>query len=287
MLDEKEYGGEPRPYLGMSSSGEPCQRKRWYGFHWAEIHKHSARMDRIFSVGHLFEEVMITELKRSGLDVYLVVDGERKEMTGKLDESQEEMMGFAGHEKGHNDGRVMGVLENPTLEHLLELKTAKHETFKEVVARGVRNESPVYYGQAQRYMLELGLKAAMFIMISKNTCEIYIEIIDFDEVYAKELRRLASGVIMTDSPPPRHYIKSFYKCTPEWCGSANVCWNEAEPEHNCRTCDYSDLADNGKWECTNGRHVDEVSGGQCQDEYNLSTEEQRKGCDQWKKGWGL
>lgn len=275
-IDKKEYGGKPRPYLGMSGIGEPCWRKLWYGFHWVNPAKYSARTERIFSIGHLFEAIAVENLKKAGCKVFKKdKSGKVQDLTGEIGEEQEEMIGFAGHAKGHNDGRIIGLQEAPQLECVLELKTMADKYFKTLAKEGVEKSQPVYFSQMQKYMGKMNLRVAFFLAINKNTCEYYSEFVEFDHEVFKELERKERIIITSDEPPERAYASNFYKCN--WCDHYSHCHiKRKEVAENCRTCDYCDLEDGGIWSCTNKI-----------DEKELSVDEQRAGCSHWELGWGL
>lgn len=276
-----EFG---RTYLGMSTLGDPCARKLWYGFHWASKKFIRARTERIFDVGHAFEAIAIADLKAIGVEVYKIENGVKTELTG-IKEDQETLLGFCGHESGHSDGRAMGFIEYPTEEMLLELKTMKESYFNTLKKKGVQETFPTYYAQVQRYMREKKLKRCAFMAINKNTCEYYIEFFEYDKGVADDLARKGREIIMSDKPPEKEYIAGYFKCFQ--CDHPKVCHYDHDPAMNCRTCNFSNIENNGVWVCTNRRHIDEVSKGQCEGDYELNEKEQRKGCDQWKKGWGL
>lgn len=280
-INAKQYGGQPRPYLGMSGCGEPCLRKRYYGFHWVAAGLHQARTQRIFSIGHLFEKILIEDLKAVGCEVYKVIDGKEYPMTGDVEEQQEEYIDHTGHMKGHPDGRVRGLLEAPKTEHKLEIKTMAAKYWEDVKKRGVQLAHPMYYAQMQRYMGEAKLERALFCAVNKNTCHYYFERIEFDKKVYDDLVRADLSVIFTDAPPPKHYPEGHYKCRADgdmeigFCKYGNVCHLDQDPMINCRTCDYSDMEDGGKWSCQ--KQKDKV----------LTVQEQRDGCKKYKKGWGL
>lgn len=276
-IEKNEFGGEPkdvRGYLGMSSCGEECQRKRWYGFHFANFKKHKARTERIFNIGHLFEQVAIADLKSVGCKIFRIEKNKRIELFGLKEEKQESLSGATGHEGGHPDGRITGVLEAPKTEHLLELKTMKAEFFKVLVKEGVEKSNPNYYAQMQRYMSAMKLTRALFIAINKNTCEYHFERICFNKREADDLIRKELDVILTDRPPAKHYPKGFYKCHDSWCHFSEICRGESEPLENCRTCEYSDMENGGAWLCKEKGCF-------------LSVNQQLAGCEEYKKGWEL
>lgn len=271
-LDGLEYGGEPRPYLGMSQIGHHCSKYLWFKFHWVLVAKHNSRLERIFNVGHLFEPQIVKQLKEAGMEVFRVEDGKEVEHFGYPNEPQEEYVGFAGHSKGHSDGRIRGVVEAPEIDHLLEIKTMKESKFKEISKNGLKKSNEVYYGQTQRYMNATGLEWCLFIAMNKNTCQIYIERVPYIKEEAHELVRKENMVIMSDLPPNVSYHDGYYKCN--YCDQKDVCKKEVMPTKNCRSCDHSDMENDGVWTCTIQKK-------------NLTLEEQRIGCESYKLGWGL
>jgi len=298
-LDHRKYGGKARPYLGMSGIGEPCLRKRWYGFHWAsKSKKFSARTNRIFGIGHLFEQLIISELKLNGMDVFRVDDaGDRIELFGFPSEKQEELIGFAAHAMGHTDGRISGVIEAPKTVHLLELKTMAQKYFLTLIKKGVKVSNPAYYDQMQRYMRAMKLDRALFGAINKNDSRVYWERVKLESGYADDLVRKEQSVIMAYEPPAKHYIPGFYKCVGGFCPHNEICHEKKTPEKNCRTCDYSDLENEGRWSCSNRNFIstkvcpngcdayDECH--DCEGDYTLPEKRQKKGCKFYKLGWSL
>lgn len=274
LLNEGETEGLGRPYLGMSSIGSDCMRKLWYSFHWCSKNKHSARINRIFRDGHDAEEKIINDLKSIGYFVFKVMpDGSEVEMTGKVGEEQEEIVGFAGHALGHPDGRVRGVIEAPKTDHLLELKTANDKRFKAMREKGIQKSDPVYYAQCQKYMGKLRLTRTLFVAFNKNDGDYYVERIKFDLDFFEELEEKERNIIMSDAPLKKEFSPTWFSC--KMCNHSEVCHYGGKPEVNCRTCDYSDIEGDGVWTC----------------QYNkskpLSVDEQRVGCSHHKVGWGL
>lgn len=246
-IESLEYGGDkPSPYLGMSSSGEECLRKRFYGFHWCALKKHSALKERTFNLGHEFEKIIIQQLKDAGMEVFRRdKNGEKIELKGHKKEKQEEVIGFAGHEKGHSDGRTLGVIEAPKTEHLLEIKTMQQKYFLPLVKKGVREAKPEYYDQMQRYMKAKKLTRALFITINKNTSESHIERVDFNPTRAEILCKQAQSVIMSTEPPARGYPAGFYKCG--YCSYKEICRENEVPLRNYRGESDRFLFSNLEW----------------------------------------
>lgn len=273
IIDQQSVFNYARPYLGMSAIGDDCSRKLWYGLHWVSKIETTARTNRIFDLGHESEKIMIQAMKKIGLHVFRIdKDGNEVEMTGERGEEQEELVGFAGHARGHNDGRVRYVIEAPKTDHLLELKSSNDKNFKLMVKNGLKESNGKYYGQCQRYMHELKLTRTLFCMINKNDGSLYFERIAYDKEYAQTLVDKERDIIMSDVPMTRAFTVGFYKCN--YCDYEQVCHHGAVPEKNCRTCEYGDLELDYKWKC--GKSSKE-----------LSFAEQEAGCNLYRRGWGL
>lgn len=279
VIDDTEHPEMPRPYLGMSGIGHPCWRKLWYTFHFvSERFAKTSRTNRIFSVGHMFEEIAIKDLESVGVSVFMVdKDGNRQKLTGKVGELQEEFIGFAGHAKGHPDGRVIGLLENAIKEFLLELKTMNDKYFTDFMKRGIAKSHPVYFNQAQRYMKEMKLDCCFFLAVNKNNSKYHWEFVDYDSSIANELARKERIIITSGEPLDQHFASNHHECG--WCDHWMVCHGKVAPEQNCRTCDHSDIDDNGVWACTNRAKFKK--------DKKLTLSSQVRGCGKWKKGWGL
>lgn len=268
QIESRKEISVPRPYLGMSGIGSECLAKLWYDFHWANYDEYIARVKRIFARGHLEEARIITDLKSVGVEVFrLDRHGNKIEMTGDVDEKQEEIVGFAGHAKGHPDGRCLRIIEAPKTEHLLEMKSMNEKYFKILLDKGLEEGFPVYYDQMQRYMDELKLKRGFFVATNKNTeARKYIRIKE-DKEKQEELKKKEEIVILQEMPFPPQFKSDFYKCG--WCKHYNTCHFKKAPEMNCRTCRYSDILDEGRWSCS--LHNDKP----------LTVKMQLKGCDSY------
>lgn len=281
ILNSRVYPSNPSRRLGMSSIGNECIRALWYSLHWCSESTINARSKRIFAIGDIFEEMVIADLKSIGIICYRkALDSEEDdfiEITGKKGEKQEQVEGFAGHSVGYTDGRGKGFIEFPNEELLLEFKTMAAKYFEGVFKDGVQKSQPKYYAQAQRYMHGTGLEICCFIAINKNDCSYYFEFIHYDRNYALDLVRKEQSIILSDGPPDKYYSFDHYKCN--FCNHNEICHLGKDVQENCRTCSYSDMADGGKWLCTNRNKFDT--------DYELNYDEQREGCEQWNLGWDL
>lgn len=262
-----------RGYLGMSSIGHSCMRHLWYGFHFASPRILTRRVKRIFSRGDLEEARIITDFTNMGMR-FFIRDKDNNEIpiTGKVGEKQEEIVGFAGHAKGHVDGRCVGVPGAEKTEHLCEFKTANDKSFKLFVKNGCEKTSPGYYAQQQRYMHALKLTRSLFVVTNKNDESRYPERVYYDKRFSEELVAKEQHIILSETPPDKIGGPSWFEC--KYCSDRNVCHLGDAPQRNCRTCEHSDIENGGKWTC--GYH-----------EKELNIDEQIHGCDMWSKGWGL
>jgi len=59
----------PRPHLGPSILGHPCDRKLWLSFRWAVIEKFEGRILRVFRRGLNEEAIVVSDLRKIGMDV--------------------------------------------------------------------------------------------------------------------------------------------------------------------------------------------------------------------------
>ena len=229
----------PRGYLGGSEIGEDCKRKLWYRFRQARRPNFPGRILRLFDTGTREERRVISDLRSIGVEV-LSLDPN----TG----NQWEIVECDGHLKGHADGVLLGLIEAPKTWHLFEGKTASEKYYKAIVKHGVKKAKPVYWAQCQLYMGGLGLKRCAFIVVNKNTDEIYLERIKFDPKAYKALIEKARSIIYVDSPPTRISSKpDFWQC--RFCDMAELCHGVSWPDVNCRTCAHSTPIKGGAWSC--------------------------------------
>jgi len=269
VIENKKYGGnKPRDYLGMSSIGRECLRAQWYGWRWSRIVQIPARINRIFTRGHLEESSIIMDLLAVGIKVFRR-DGEKViNLTGAIGEEQEEIDGFQLHSSGHPDGRLLGVIEAPKTEHLLEMKTMKDSKFQTLKELGIKKAFPVYLDQMIMYMGKLKLTRALFVATNKdNQARKYIRV-KFDKERFSVLENREEAIILSEQVPPKEYKATCYLCG--WCNFHQICHLGAVPEKNCRTCEHVNLMPKGKWECDITKK-------------NLSPRKQFRGCRKYKR----
>ena len=249
-----------RTYVGASSLGEECERKLWYGFHWATPSNFEPRILRLFDRGHREEPSINKLLTDAGIQVF-----DEDTVTG---EQFAVRFGW-GHGGGHLDAVLRNLPELPDEAVLGEYKTSAKAQHKSLVKHGVEIDKPVHFAQMQLYMHLAKLDHAAYLSVNKDNDEIHFEIIDHNEAAAVQLLKKADRIISSDVPPPGiSSDPTFYKC--KWCDHQPLCHFEKTPHANCRTCSFStaeqDEDGGGRWTCG---YLDR----------DINSEEQRKGCE--------
>lgn len=246
---KKRGDSEPeRGYLGGSAIGDDCSRKLWYSFRKCSRPDFEGRLYRLFNRGHREEETFVEELRGIGCEVHeFGPDG-----------NQIEVVDFGGHFKGHADGVARGIPEAPKTWHLLEMKTSNTKDFKGVKDKGVQDCKPVHYAQMQVYMQLLSLDRALYMVVCKETDELYTERVTRDPRFAKSLLKKAEYIIFSESPPPKLSADpEFFKCI--WCEAKGICHGVDTdvvmpvPKLNCRQCAHATAERDGTWSCAAGK----------------------------------
>lgn len=243
---------KPRPYLGMSSIGEDCERRLWYGFRWClpAGGGFDAKALRNFADGHRVEDAYAAWLRQvPGVELYTV-----DPVTGQ-------QFGFSdhgGHFRGHIDGAIRGLLQAPKTWHVWEHKASEKGTAELQKAKAEHGEKsalaawhPTYYAQAQVYMHYAGMTRHYITVTSPGgRLPESSARTDADPATAARLIDKAKRVITAQNPPQRLSEDStFYKC--KWCPAAAMCHASALPDPNCRNCVHAtpELDGDGRWSC--------------------------------------
>jgi hypothetical protein len=243
----------PRPYLGLSMIGEKCHRYLQYYHYWAYEIQITRRIRRLFDDGHKAENTIIQELAINEIIV-----------TGM----QAEVIGTAGHWKGHSDGRAFHIDDNLD-QFLVEFKTHNDKNYCDLVKNGVRKAFPKHHSQATSYMGYEKLPKTLYVGYNKDTSEMHPEWFDFDQDHFNELKRKEIEVIASDELLPRigNGSSAWFEC--KFCDARKVCYGKQKPAQNCRTCEHVDILDKGVWACS-------------LDNETLTLREQKAGCDAYK-----
>lgn len=235
-LNDAETVHELRGYNGLSSIGNKCIRQMQLAHYNCYTVTLSARIERLFGFGHLMEPVLRAEL----LDKLCI------ESTG----DQDEVIGFAGHWKGHIDGigRFLGSDDY----FLEEFKTHNAKSFADLKKKGVKESKPGHYDQMEAYMGYKNLKLALYVAYNKDNSEIWVEWVKFDEEHFFELKRREGEVVMSDVLLPRigNNNKTWFEC--KMCDCKDECFGDKPIHKSCKNCQHVDILDGGVWECTKG-----------------------------------
>lgn len=244
---EKANGAwKPRPHLGASLIGNKCERALWYSFRWATWVKFQGRMLRLFDTGNREEFRLVVDLRNAGVTVY-----DKDPATGK----QFEFKDHGGHFSGSMDAAMQGLEEAFKTWHVGEFKTHNAKSFAELTKKGVKEAKPLHWHQMNTYMGWSAMKRAAYFAVCKDTDEIYIERIEFDQVSFERDRAKALRVISAGVPPARiSNDPSWFEC--KFCDHHAVCHVGRAPMVSCRTCVHSTplsvddaTASNGAWDC--------------------------------------
>lgn len=244
LVNDTPLKQENRHYNGLSAIGTKCLRRLQYNHYDCLDVSHSCRMIRLFGVGHRMEDVLIEELRRF--------------LNLAVTDQQKQCIGFAGHWKGHIDGigrffgdNKFGVED----EFLMEFKTHKASSFAELKRDGVKKSKPLHYGQCTSYMGYMKLPRTLYVGYNKDTSEIYLEWIYFDEAEFNDNKRKEAEVVMADTLLPRIGNDSpmWHEC--KLCDALGVCFNKEPVKKSCKNCQHVDIHDGGLWTCTKGETI--------------------------------
>lgn len=269
-------GDGHRSHLGASQLGQECARAVWYNFRWHTKSNFDGRLLRLFNRGHLEEGRIIALLLMVGAEVW------QQDSAG----NQFGISWADGHAGGSGDGVARGIPDLPaTLVFLLEFKTHGEKSFielagkladwrayvadgKNFTGKGVKEAKPEHYIQMQLYMRKMNLTTALYVAVSKNTDDLYMEIITLDTVVADQFLDRGERIVFLDTPPTRiNESPGFFIC--KWCDHRPVCHLDANPDLNCRSCRASEPRANAKWNCR-------------MHNIELEKDKQLVGCKDWK-----
>ena len=227
---------KPRPHMGCSMLGHPCDRFLWLSFRWMVIPHFSGRVLGLFERGKREEEIVIRELRAIGVDVQNV--------------KNQFHVDFGCHVSGSLDGIIhSGVPAAPKKKHILEIKTHKDTMFKALEKDGVEKSHPSHVVQMHCYMLGSNIDRALYYGVGKNDDDLHIERIKLDEEVAKKAIARGHRVVKETHAPPRISENStWYQC--KMCDCWEFCHvTKKTKEANCRTCAHSTPLENSTWRC--------------------------------------
>ncbi len=245
----------PRPHLGASLLGHPCDRWLWLLFRWAVWERFDGRMLRLFRRGQEEEEKIVSWLTQIGCEIH---------STG----GKQARVDFGAHVSGSIDGIIeKGVPEAPTKRHILECKTHSAKSFKDLCDKGVQESKPQHWCQMQLYMHGTGIDRALYFAVCKDDDSIYTERVRYDEEAAKALVERGRRLTLCERmPEPLSTDPTWYQC--KFCAAHDLCFgSKVTREVNCRTCALSTPTEDSKWLCAR------------YDNEEIPVGAQREGCD--------
>ncbi len=268
-----------RTHMGASLLGGECARAIWYNFRWATKSGFPGRVIRLFNRGHLEEARFIALLLMLGCEVY------QQDAEGK-----QYRISFAdGHAGGSGDGVAIGVPDLPqSTAALCEFKTHGEKSFIELAGKldewrkhledpvrnhftgkGVREAKFEHYVQMQLYMHKMGIAAALYVAVNKNTDDLYAEIVPLNTAMAEQFIERGEKLVWMEEPPAKlNNSPGFFKC--RFCDHRPVCHLGVVPDVNCRTCAFSKPVAGGQWHCSRFDNM-------------ISKETQLVGCKEYTK----
>jgi hypothetical protein len=236
------YEAGQTPYhsygLSISTLGEECARRLWYGFRWAYApERKEGRILRIFELGEREETDMLDALRKIGC----VVEGE-----------QERVRLCGGHLRGKIDGKVTGLPEAPKTQHIVECKSHSDKNFK-TLDLGVARAKHAHHVQIQMYMGYFGTPRGLYMAVNKNDSSLLTERVEFDAMLYAQMIAKAERIIYAARPPERLHknppSKAAWLCN--YCPAFGLCHGGKIPPRNCRTCLHSTPVStgDGEWRC--------------------------------------
>ena len=234
--------GRPRPHMGCSLLGHPCDRWLWLNFRWAMPEQFSGRMLRLFRRGHNEEVTVIDDLKAIGVDVFDMKEGQH-------------FVSFGSHVSGSLDGLIGGGVpgagENQG--HVLEIKTHSAKSFSWLTKNGVETAKPMHYAQMQVYMHGSGMDRALYVAVNKDNDELHTERVKYNQTEAEALIMRGQSIALSQELPdmmPEAKPEAF---TCKYCPALGFCHQTFKPgpeiARNCRTCQHSKPTKDSTWQC--------------------------------------
>lgn len=223
--------------ISVGEIGTECDRALFYTFRWASKPEEiDGRKLSIFRTGDRWEEVMVADLERIGVEVW---------------GQQDRIRLVAGHVRGKCDGKALGIPEAPNTEHLCEFKSSNDKGFKEIHKLKCKKAKPLHYGQCQIGMHAFGLDRCLYMVTNKNDDSRYVERLEYDAEYCLRQLARAERIINSTSPPSRlSEDPGFFGCL--FCKHHDVCHSGSWPRVSCRSCLHAtpEMSGDAHWSCS-------------------------------------
>ena len=210
---------KPRPHMGCSMLGHPCDRYLWLSFRWAVVEKFKGRILRLFRRGQLEENTITQDLRAIGIDIRSTGGAQSK-------------VDFGCHVSGSIDGVIYhGVPEALNKKHIAEFKTHSKKSFDDLGKQGVEKSKPMHFVQMQVYMLGTQIDRALYLAINKDNDEIYTERVRLDKPLAEKYVERGKRIALSDRmPPPLSTDPTYFMC--KFCPAYGIiCFREQGVSH--------------------------------------------------------
>lgn len=242
-----EAQGEPWDSYGVSASiaNDECARKLWYILRWAlpQAPIDDGRKLAIFETGNIYEQRMIDDLRAAGFDVQDVDPDTGKQIRVSL---------ARGFLRGKIDAVVTGLVEAPKTPHIAEFKSAKNTDFNAVQKHGLKAKKPLHYGQIILYMADQGASRGAYFIRCKNTDQIYMERLRWEDV-ENDARLIIERVqrLLDEHEPPARLKENAADAFPcRFCDFVNLCQSGERPQRrSCRSCIHFSFTSDGNGHC--------------------------------------
>lgn len=244
-MDDAYRGKEDpfRRHQGASGIGADCARSIQLKWKWVDESQFDERMLRLFNRGHLEEARFLAMLKcipNSELWFETAEGGQYK------------FSDFGNHYGSALDGIMVGCPDLPPgVPCYTEFKTAGSKAFAKIKANGCQAEKGEHYVQMNQCMKYYNLPYSLYMVVNKDTDELYAEIITYDQSNAEHYSQRAEQIIFATDPMPRISNQAtFWKC--KFCDVKKVCHGKQMPRVNCRTCAHWTPLREGGYSCARG-----------------------------------
>ena len=149
--------------------------------------------------------------------------------------------------RGSSDGKVSGIekwFPAAVGEGGLECKTSNDAGFKQLEKKGVLTGKPQHYKQMQCYMHGLGLPWCLYVVVNKNTDDIYTELVQYKKEVGDFYVDRAHNIITAAQPPKRITADpSWFVC--KFCDYRENCHHGKPLRPSCRTCAFAAFTPEG------------------------------------------
>ncbi len=248
VWDAKAAGqGKAWDSLGISASiaNDDCARKLWYILRWLLPPEQieDGRRLAIFETGNNYEQRVIDDFRAADFEVHDVDPDTGKQVRVSL---------ARGFLRGKIDAKIKGLVEAPKTEHVAEIKSAKNTDYNAVVKHGVKAKKPLHYGQLIVYMADLGFSRGAYIIRCKNTDNMHLERLRWEDV-KDDARRIIDRVerLVDEHKPPERISTNGDKWPCSFCNFVEQCQRGAmPPRRSCRTCINFTFTSDGNGHCT-------------------------------------